>query len=90
MLFAPSAGLSVSATLNLQEALKIIFQVGQVLCYAHQHHVLHGNLKPETIFFNSNGEVLLSDFGLASFIDMTKLFEKSDLQTAELSSPRAI
>jgi serine/threonine protein kinase len=73
--------------MSLQEALKIIFQVGQVLCYAHEHHVLHGSLKPETIFLDSNGEILLSDFGLASFIDMTKLFEKSDLQMQSYLAP---
>lgn len=73
--------------LSLQEALTIIFQVGQVLCYAHGHDVLHGNLKPETIFFNGNGEILLSDFGLANFIDVTKLFHKSDVQTLSYIAP---
>ena len=38
--------------LNLQEALMIIIQVGQVLSFAHQQNILHGNIKPENIFFN--------------------------------------
>jgi len=73
--------------MSLQEALTIVFQVGQVLCYAHEHHILHGSLKPETIFFNGNDEVLLSDFGLASFIDITKLSHKSDLQMQSYLAP---
>ena len=73
--------------LNVQEALSIILQVGQGLSYAHQHQILHGSIKPETIFFKSNGEVLLSDFGLASFIDMTKLPHKSDPRTISYMAP---
>ncbi len=76
--------------LSLQEALTIIFQVGQVLSYAHQRGILHGNLKPENIFFNSNGKVLLSDFGFASFIDVTKLDGKSDLQTTSYLAPEQL
>ncbi len=58
-----------------------------MLCYAHEQHILHGYLKPETIFFNDNDEVLLSDFGLASFIDLTKLSHKSDLQILNYLAP---
>jgi serine/threonine protein kinase len=67
--------------LDLQEALTIISQVGQALCYAHEHGLLHGNIKPGNIFFNDSGEVLLTDFSLANFIDVTKLDYKSDLHT---------
>ena len=45
--------------LDLQEALSIIFQIGQALFYAHERYIIHGNLKPENIFFNDDGEVLL-------------------------------
>lgn len=73
--------------MGLQEALTIVFQVGQVLSYAHERHILHGSLKPETIFFNGNDKVLLSDFGLANFIDVTKLSHKSDLQMLNYLAP---
>jgi serine/threonine protein kinase len=73
--------------LSLQEALTIVFQVGQTLSYAHKHHILHGNLRPETIFFNSNGEVLLADLGLANAIDLTKLNSQFDLQTLSYMAP---
>ncbi len=48
--------------LSLQEALSIVLQVGQALSYFHEHAHLHGNIKPENIFFNERGEVLLADF----------------------------
>lgn len=49
---------------SLEETFTILGQLGQALCYAHQCNVTHGNLKPETILFNENGEVLLAEFFL--------------------------
>jgi serine/threonine protein kinase len=73
--------------LDLQEALRIIFYVGQALCYAHEHNILHGNIKPENIFFNKQGKVFLADFRLASFINVTKLNYKSDPHTTCYMAP---
>jgi serine/threonine protein kinase len=73
--------------LSLHEALMIVLEVGQGLSYTHHHHILHGNIRPETIFFNTNGEVLLSDFGLAGFIDVTKLPQQFDAQTISYMAP---
>ncbi|HEX3643038.1 MAG TPA: serine/threonine-protein kinase, partial [Ktedonobacteraceae bacterium] len=39
-------------------------QVGQALAYAHKHYILHGNIRPENILFNANGEAVLTDFSL--------------------------
>jgi serine/threonine protein kinase len=73
--------------LDLQDALHIVFQVGQALCYAHQHNILHSNIKPENIFFTKQGKVLLADFRLASFVNVTKLNYKSDPHTTCYMAP---
>src|SRR6266849_5781158 len=73
--------------LDLQESLRIIFQVGQALCYAHQHNILHGNIKPENIFFNKQRKVFLADFRLTSFINVTKLNYKSGPHTTCYMAP---
>lgn len=52
--------------LELREALTIVLQVGLALTYAHEHHVLHGNIKPENILFKANGQAVLTDFSLVS------------------------
>jgi len=44
------------------EAFTILTQIGEALYHAHQHDVLHGNLKPQNILFNAAGEALLADF----------------------------
>ncbi len=77
--------------MDLQDALKIISQVGQALCYAHQHQIFHGNLKPENIFLTSNDEVLISDFGITSFINIMKLQDQSDYwQTTDYLAPEQL
>jgi serine/threonine protein kinase len=73
--------------LNLHEALRIVVQAGQALCYAHDHNILHGNIKPENILFNKQGKVLLTDFHLASFINVMKLNYKSDSHTTCYMAP---
>ncbi len=69
------------------EAVSIIIQLGQALCYAHEHRIVHGNLKPGNVFYHADGEVQLTDFSLTSFIDVAKLDYKSDLPTIRYMAP---
>ncbi len=55
--------------LELHDALHIMLQVGEALAYAHQHDIFHGNIKPENILFDANGNVRLTDFTLVSKAD---------------------
>jgi serine/threonine protein kinase len=73
--------------LSLQEALNIILQVGQALSYLHRNAHLHQNIKPENIFFNNRGEVLLADFHLSGFIDVALLDYQSDLHNLCYMAP---
>lgn len=55
--------------LPLQEALTILWQVGQALHYAHSHPegtIVHRDVKPKNILFNARGDPLIADFGLAT------------------------
>lgn len=66
--YAPGGSLRALLThttpdlLPTEQAFALLTQTGQALHYAHQHHVVHRNLKPENILFNAQGEVLLADF----------------------------
>lgn len=51
------------------QALSIIQQVCRAVQYAHEHEVLHGNLKPSNIFVSVDGRMLLADFGIACGYD---------------------
>ncbi|HYX49442.1 MAG TPA: tetratricopeptide repeat protein, partial [Ktedonobacteraceae bacterium] len=61
--------------LPLAQSLSIIIQTGEALFYAHQHHIVHRDVKPENILFNAKDEVLLTDFNIAIEQNITH-FEK--------------
>src|SRR5579863_8560749 len=50
------------------EALRFISHVGQALQYAHQHNIIHCDLKPNNILFAASGDALLTDFGIATLL----------------------
>jgi eukaryotic-like serine/threonine-protein kinase len=51
------------------EAADIIEQILQGLIHAHEHGILHRDLKPQNVFVCDDGRVRLLDFGLASLQD---------------------
>lgn len=55
----PEGGLSES------EAMSIIQQLAAGLAYAHQHGLVHSDLKPGNCFLTRDGTVKLLDFGIA-------------------------
>lgn len=52
--------------LPIEEAMRILSQIGQALHAVHEHNIIHRDLKPANILFNARGEALLADFGIAS------------------------
>ncbi|NJK92523.1 MAG: protein kinase [Blastochloris sp.] len=53
--------------LPVQQTLAIITRVCDAIHYAHQHGVLHRDIKPGNIMIRSDGEPVVMDFGLAKF-----------------------
>jgi eukaryotic-like serine/threonine-protein kinase len=51
--------------LPLEQIVTYVKQIAPALDYAHQHHVIHRDVKPENMLVNAQQEVVLSDFGIA-------------------------
>jgi len=57
----------------LDEAIRIILAVATALDYAHQHGMVHRDIKPANIMFTEDGQVILTDFGIARMVNTVTL-----------------
>ena len=51
--------------LPVEDALRIATEAARALDYAHQHGVVHRDVKPENILLTRDGSTLVADFGIA-------------------------
>ncbi len=52
-------------TLKLRQIIKIVERVAEALDAAHTDSIIHNDVKPGNILFNTKGEAFLADFGIA-------------------------
>jgi DNA-directed RNA polymerase specialized sigma24 family protein len=50
------------------EALRIVKKVALAIAYAHEHGVVHCDLKPANVLLGEDGRVLVADFGFAYLV----------------------
>jgi tetratricopeptide (TPR) repeat protein len=48
------------------EIVPVLIDIAQALEYAHEHGVIHRDLKPGNVLFDAQGRVRIADFGIAS------------------------
>jgi len=55
--------------LSLNEVDRIFTQLANALSYAHSHGVIHRDLKPANALIDSQGNLFLTDFGIAKLLE---------------------
>jgi WD40 repeat protein len=65
--------------LPLLTVVQYVKQIGQALQYAHDQKFIHRDIKPENMLIGRNGDILLSDFGIALIAQSSRYQSAKDM-----------
>jgi len=74
-------------TMSPAEVTKLIAQTAHALHHAHERGLIHRDIKPANILLTSQGDAVLSDFGIARMVESTRYTMTGVIGTPDYMSP---
>ena len=65
--------------LTLSECMDIMLQLTDGVDHAHASYIIHRDLKPQNIMIQDNGEIKITDFGIAMALNNTQLTQTNSV-----------
>jgi len=75
---------------SVKRAAEIAAVVAEALAYAHGKNVVHRDVKPENVMMLSNGDIKITDFGVAKLMDASQTQSGVVLGTPNYMSPEQL
>lgn len=66
------ARIAANQPFTLEEIARIFLALGSALDYAHARNMIHRDIKPANVMISQEGQVVLTDFGIARLIGATQ------------------
>lgn len=66
-------------SLTLSEAIDIILQLTDGMAHAHDAYIIHRDLKPQNIMIQDDGQIKITDFGIAMALNSTQLTQTNSV-----------
>jgi eukaryotic-like serine/threonine-protein kinase len=63
----------------IEKALSIMEQITSAISHAHQNHIIHRDIKPQNILLDKNGNVKITDFGIAMALSATSITQTNSV-----------
>lgn len=73
--------------LSAKETVSIAIQMVTGLQAAHNHHIIHRDIKPQNIIISKDGKVKVTDFGIARATTSTQTISTSVMGSVHYTSP---
>ena len=66
-------------SLTLSEAIDIMVQLTDGMAHAHDSYIIHRDLKPQNIMIKDDGQIKITDFGIAMALNATQLTQTNSV-----------
>ncbi|ALC91033.1 serine/threonine protein kinase [Bacillus sp. FJAT-18017] len=68
-----------NSPLRVDSAVDIMKQLTSAIAHAHQNHIIHRDIKPQNILVDKDGNVKITDFGIAMALSATSITQTNSV-----------